>query len=146
MKNSVAKNLVLLSPEDEDLRQYCHWSNTTGHISISINKFNCSLGDYIIARMGLIKRNGEVVDHINRIQFDNQRHNLRVITGQENLINNGAKGISFHKKRNKYCARVCRNYKSIHLGYFNTEKEAVKARQAYLKQEGIVYLPSKVLN
>ena len=75
---------------------------------------------------------GEVVDridHINRNKTDNRLENLRYISQSENVANNEAIGYYWSKSHSKYRARITINYKTIHLGFFNTEKEA---REAYL--------------
>lgn len=83
---------------------------------------------------------GTVVDHINRNPLDNRRENLRVTTQQVNTLNanrqpgeSGIIGVSRNKKR--WSATVCHNYKTIHLGTFDTPKEAAKARRLYIKEE-----------
>lgn len=83
----------------------------------------------------------EVVDHINGDSLDNKKSNLRICTQQENSKNgrktNRIVGISFIKNYNgtdksKWTARICHNYKTIYLGYYNTAEEALLAR---LKKE-----------
>lgn len=44
------------------------------------------------------------------------------------------KGVSFHKLRNKWTARITANGKQKHIGYFKTEIEAHKAYQSKLKE------------
>lgn len=71
-------------------------------------------------------------DHKNENKLDNRKSNLRICTHGQNLqnrnkpINNisGYKGVDFSKNLKKYRARICINYKIIHLGYFKTAKEA----------------------
>lgn len=41
----------------------------------------------------------------------------------------GVKGVFFNKKRNRFRAAICVNYKSIFLGHFKTLEEATKARK-----------------
>ena len=76
-----------------------------------------------------------VVDHKNDIKTDNRLDNLQIITNQENIVksikkaNTSSKytGIYFHKKSNKWMARIMINYKNIYIGIFNTEIDAYKA-------------------
>ena len=42
-------------------------------------------------------------------------------------------GISFDKNRQKWIASISRNYKTIYLGRFSTEQEAIKAREQALE-------------
>ena len=41
----------------------------------------------------------------------------------------GKTGVHFNKENNKYSAAITINYKTKHLGYFNTFEEAVVARK-----------------
>lgn len=73
---------------------------------------------------------GMQVDHINRVRDDNRIENLRLVTQQQNLLNNNAKGCSYHKHAKKWIANITVEGKMKHLGYFKTETEA---HDAYLK-------------
>lgn len=82
----------------------------------------------------------EMIDHKNHLmKFDNRKQNLRFSDKQTNGINRGVnsnnklgiKGVSYSEKDNKYYARIMINYKSIHIGGFNTLKEAEQARIDY---------------
>src|SRR6202012_2383285 len=77
---------------------------------------------------------GMVVDHKDRNGLNNQRHNLRVCTQGQNMHarglfkNNttGYKGVSDASRINPnkpFVARICYNYKDLHLGYFKTAIE-----------------------
>jgi len=73
--------------------------------------------------------NGLEIDHINRIRDDNHIENLRLVTNQENKWNrSNVKGYTFSS--NKWQSSITVNSKTIHLGTFNTKKEAI---DAYLK-------------
>ena len=63
-------------------------------------------------------------------------NNLRIVTQQENCFNRiTSKGYYFYKKTNKWRSYIKINYKSIHLGSFDTEQEAIdshkKAKEKY---------------
>ena len=83
------------------------------------------------------------VDHIDRNRLNNQRSNLRLATSSQNKCNRGArkdntsgyKGVSWHKQRNKWTARIKAGdiYKS--LGLFETKKDAAIA----YNQAAIIY-------
>jgi hypothetical protein len=73
-------------------------------------------------------------DHINGNGLDNRRCNLRLVTGSQNAMNaatGGRKGASrfkgVTKKRDKWIARITKNYCLRHLGCFSTEEEAAEA-------------------
>lgn len=70
------------------------------------------------------------IDHINTIKNDNRIENLRTATRSENKQNVKHRGIYWHKKNKKWIARIRINYKYINLGSFNTEEEALIAREA----------------
>jgi len=79
--------------------------------------------------------NYQIVDHINQNSLDNRIENLRWITKSGNMRNRKnqgkyMKGVWFHKKNNKFRAKICIDYKHKHLGYFDTELEA---HEKYMK-------------
>lgn len=75
------------------------------------------------------------VDHINGKKTDNRIENLRVATASENAANSksrrnsagGLKGVTYLPDRRKYRARIRKDYKGIHLGYFDNPDDAAKA-------------------
>ncbi len=79
---------------------------------------------------------GYEVDHINLDTLDNRLCNLRIVTHQQNQINqplqknntSGVSGVSFYPARNKYRARIKIGQHDLHLGYYHTFEEAVQAR------------------
>lgn len=72
-----------------------------------------------------------VVDHINGDKLDDRLENLRICSHTDNMKNirkgNKITGVS-QLKNGKWSARIMHNYKGMHLGYFNTEQEAILAR------------------
>lgn len=85
--------------------------------------------------MGIVPKGCEV-DHISLDTLDNRKCNLRIVTHQQNQINqpkqknntSGVTGVRFYPARGKYVARVKICQKDIHLGYYETFVEAVQAR------------------
>ena len=74
-------------------------------------------------------KDGYEVDHINGDKLNNQRANLKIVTGKENRQNKtSAKGI--RQRGNKWTAQIYVDGKHKHLGTFDT---ATEARNAYLK-------------
>ena len=98
---------------------------STGYWRVSINKKN-----YQLSRLVWVYHNGEipentVIDHINRNKDDNRIENLRPSSYTQNEWNKPRKGCSFEK--GKWRARIKNNGKTIHLGLFDTETEAIAA-------------------
>ena len=83
--------------------------------------------------------NGFDTDHINSNGLDNRKSNLRITTRTGNLLNmndpipknnkSGFRGVSWHKKSNKWRAFISVNRKQISLGLFNLKKDAVNSRK-----------------
>ena len=82
------------------------------------------------------------VDHINNNRLDNNINNLRWCTYTENNRNksmksnnsSGIKGVTFHKKSNKWCAQIMIDGINIHIGYYDTIEEATIARVQRARQ------------
>lgn len=94
--------------------------------------------------MGLRYGDKREVDHRNRQPLDNTRENLRICTRAENAQNlnprglpgssSEHRGVSYWKARRKWIAQVVLNHRRHHLGYFDTEAEAVAAVEAFYAQ------------
>jgi len=75
------------------------------------------------------------VDHINRDRSDNRIDNLRWVTAQQNDFNrtkrketsSSYKGVSWHKKNNKWSSYIRIDGKLMSLGQFDEETEAARA-------------------
>lgn len=81
-----------------------------------------------------------LVDHINGNKLDNRKSNLRICTHLENNRNqrclsknnkSGYKGVSWNKRRGKWCAQIRFNGKVKFIGYFG---DILMARDAYVKK------------
>lgn len=78
---------------------------------------------------------GFEVDHINHNPLDNRRSNLRVVTRSQNQKNmnkmstnkSGYKGVSHHKKSNKWQVHIMNNGNRVYLGLFVDLKVAAEA-------------------
>lgn len=94
---------------------------------------------YLASRVAVLYMTGRwpiaLVDHKNRNTADNRWRNLRQATCSQNIANSkmknsnrlGFKGVVFCS--GSYRARIKVNYRSVHLGRFNT---AEKAHAAYV--------------
>lgn len=96
----------------------------------------------ILQRMGI---KFQQTDHVDGNGLNNCRSNLRAATCQENNFNrntsknntSGCKGVSWHKRDQKWQVRIMINSKRIHLGYFDDIKDAARAyNQAAKKHFG----------
>jgi len=83
-----------------------------------------------------------VVDHIDHNGLNNKKSNIRICTQSQNCMNkrtqsnnmSGYRGVSFHKRKNKYQATIMVNRKQIYLGSYDTALEASEAYQAAAKK------------
>lgn len=114
---------VLIDVEDIDkLKPYSWRINDKGYIISDYKRNKVRLHNIILDRD---TPNTKIVcDHINRNKLDNRKANLRIISQRENNLNReniiNAKYYTYRKDRNKYYV--------YGVGYFNTEEEAIKAR------------------
>jgi hypothetical protein len=77
------------------------------------------------------------VDHINGNRLDNRKENLRLVTPKQQAMNRTADsgstsdrvGVSWKKGRDKWHAQISVNQKKIHIGYYETEQDAIEARK-----------------
>lgn len=103
--------------------------------------------NYLIYRIIWLMYYGEPIpneiDHKDGDRFNNRIDNLRAATHTQNLNNvkkyrnntTGIKGV--YMQNGRYKAAIGFNNKLIHLGYFDTLEEAIKARQdATIKLHG----------
>jgi hypothetical protein len=75
------------------------------------------------------------VDHIDGNPLNNQRSNLRLCSKAINNRNRKKikvghsiyKGVSWHKRIEKWSSQIALNKEKIHIGYYLTEKEAAIA-------------------
>ncbi len=89
--------------------------------------------------------NLKCIDHIDRNKLNNDLSNLRFCTYSENsrnrdkFKNKSSKyiGVHYNKEKRKYKACIIINYKSIFLGYFNTEEMAADAYNKSLIENNV---------
>jgi hypothetical protein len=98
------------------------------------------IGNYM-HRMILKPLPGFVVDHINFDELDNRKCNLRICTMAENTRHSRPiggssiyKGVCFHKRTYKWESKIEFNYKTIHIGCFESEIAAAVAYDAKARE------------
>lgn len=82
------------------------------------------------------------IDHINGNKLDNRKSNLRVVTAQANNMNRSSRvistskyiGVYFNQNRKKWRSSISFNNKFKHIGYFENEIDAAKARDEATKK------------
>lgn len=122
----------LIDTEELDkVSKYCWYINAQGYITSRIGNKIVSLHRFI-----LNINDDRIIDHKNRIKTDNRKTNLRVATNQQNNMNRGinrnsttgVKGVSKSKNEKKYIAYIYKDGRHIHIGTYDTLKEARQAR------------------
>jgi AP2 domain len=81
-------------------------------------------------------------DHRNHNGLDNRRKNLRIATRLQNAANHrlqknntsGHSGVHIYKRTGRWQAYIKVNRKRIHIGFFATREEAVRAREQAAKK------------
>jgi hypothetical protein len=121
--------------EDYELVVGHHWyyGGPKGREHIHSNKAG------VLARVVLGYTGDLLVDHADNNPLNNHKNNLRLATRSQNSWNQKKtshirtskyKGVLFSATRDKpsrWCARICKDKVSRHLGYFMTEQEAARA-------------------
>ena len=128
-KGEVIKKAII-DIDDYDLVKQYKWGFSHNYI---INYTN----NIYLHRLIINASDDKYVDHIDGNTMNNRKHNLREVTHQQNNMNktnkgqgnNKRKGVSYRKDKGKWRAYIVLNNKHISLGSFNTEEEAIKARE-----------------
>ncbi len=138
-KNGIAiikiKDIEVLV-DDENWYEFnkINWSYSRGYIQNS--KFG------LMHRFIMKPKDDEIVDHINKIKYDNRKTNLRIVTSS---INNHNKnkfkncsseyiGVHFRKDRNTWRVCLMKDGKKYYNGSYKTELEAAKAYNEKAKE------------
>jgi HNH endonuclease/AP2 domain len=91
----------------------------------------------VLYMLGKFPSKDAQVDHVNQIRDDNRWNNVRIVNHTTNSMNmstytnntSGVMGVSWHKKQQKWSARIMVNKKPIQLGSFEDKEEAIKVRK-----------------
>lgn len=120
--------------DDEDyiyLSPFRWYLNNSGYATRSIWKNKCSK-TIMLHTVVLWCPKGYMRDHISGDRLDNRKCNLRIATEQQNCFHktkfnalSGYKGVK--KYRKKWFAVISKNNQQMHIGAFDTPKEAALA-------------------
>lgn len=121
----------------EKINKYCWHIKSDGYITTLIY-FNKDYKKQIFLHRLIMNCNDDfLIDHMNHNKNDNRKNNLRMVTVQQNNMNNSlrkdnisnATGVFWNKKNNIWQAQIRVNSKAIHLGCFINKQDAIKSRK-----------------
>lgn len=142
-------HFALVDDEDFEWLSKFRWSGNKrlatiyAHVSTRKKGFHGEQMHRLI--LGLSKRNGIEIDHIDGDGLNNQKSNLRGCNHSQNAIHRncqrnsttGFKGVSWFKSSRKYQATITVNGVWVRLGFFTDPIQAARAYdQAALKYFG----------
>lgn len=115
---------------------------------LSQHKWYASVRGYAVQRDGtrmhrVLLPGVPEVDHVNQDKLDNQRHNLRPATHQQNTANtrrrkdntSGFKGVIWYNRDRCWLAVITILGRRKHLGYFEVAKDAALAYDEAARKE-----------
>jgi hypothetical protein len=115
---------ALIDKEDLDKIKNYKWGIQHGYAGAHIDKKTVKLHRFVLGY-----RKGYEIDHKNHNILDNRKQNLRFVTHHQNSMNKAGKGYSWNESMKKWTVQIKVDYKTIHLGCFNDEQDAIKAIQ-----------------
>ena len=138
-KNCNVVGYAIIDIEDvEKCKQYKWHLRKSRSISYVIASIKGEINKKIHLHRFVLNYNGNLdVDHINMNGLDNRKSNLRIVSHAENKANNRFTGVKLVPS-GRWQASVCRNYKTIYIGTFDTEEDAIKARKEFIEQLQLV--------
>ena len=125
--------IAIIDLDDIELISQYKWNLSGGYARSVIDGHGIFMHKVIMNDLN----NDFIIDHINRNRLDNRKSNLRIVTLQENSLNqsvyknntSGVPGVLFNKSKNKWEASIQINRKRIYLGTFVNKEDAIKARK-----------------
>jgi hypothetical protein len=123
---------AIVDDEDYEWLSQTKWSDDSR--GYAIRKVKGKKTTEKMHRLIMGAKEGEQVDHINGIPWDNRKSNLRIVNNAQNSANRGPystnktgyKGVAVYKN-GKFTAQITVNYKKIHLGVFDNPVDAARA-------------------
>lgn len=113
--------------------------NASGHLRVKIKSRGYAVHRLIWFMVTGVDPSEKVVDHKDLNPANNKWRNLRLVDHSTNSLNSDRPNQSkvypgVHQRKGKWLARIGIDYTRVHLGYFATKEEAIKARkQAEIK-------------
>jgi hypothetical protein len=134
LPNSIDFELFKIDDDDfEKCLKYNWKKHSGGYARASIS------GKWVYLHRFLLNASSKdpQIDHINRDKKDNQKSNLRFISGSQNVFNQdlrcdnkiGISGIHWDNIRKKYFAQITKNNKNYFIGRFSSLEDAMLARK-----------------
>ena len=118
----------------EKLSKFTWGCNKKGYAQTKVNNKILQLHRIV---MNCKKSDRKIVDHVNKDISDNRKCNLRFVSHQENSFNrkprkdskSNFRGVYYREeKSSKWYVDIKVNYKTIHVGTFDSFEEAKQAR------------------
>ena len=107
---------------------FCTLDKVWGYLRGNIGK-KAFLAHRVVWKMVRGTEPPAIIDHRDRDTTNNRDENLREASPTQNVINSKKSGICFDAKRGKWRARVTDGKTRVHLGWHETEAEALTARK-----------------
>lgn len=126
---------TLIDEKDyEKLSGYRWGLSSTGYVARTTSKGG-KYKTFLLHRVIMSAKKGEVIDHINNNPLDNRRENLRFCTQKQNVQNqrtqlrskSGFKGVCWDNKYNKWRSYIVSSGKQKFLGYYEDKERAAEA-------------------
>ena len=150
MKEIYTNKGVSVQVDDEDYSRLCEytWHLSSYGYAKRTERYGPRKEDkklHIFMHRLIMENPDQDIDHMDGNPLNNQKHNLRLCTHSENMMNkkiyksnkSGYTGVHWYKNYNKWIADIRINKKKINLGYFTNLEDAIfTRREAELKYFG----------
>ena len=122
------------------LNQFKWHLDSAGYASRRRNDVLIRMQNEIAERLGLVLKSNEEIDHKDRNRLNNRDENLRIATYSQQMANRPKKencllnsiGVRL-TPQGRYKAYSKHNGHQIHLGIFDTEEQAARKRDSFVK-------------